>query len=245
VPRPALDLSEWMKRGFDVVFSGLGLVLSAPLWVVFAVAIKAEDGGPVFYRQTRMGQDGRPFHVLKFRTLRVKADEVVRPWMVPEGTWVTRVGALLRRTAMDELPQILNILRGDMSVVGPRAMPVDEFETSRTKLPGLARRLDVRPGLTGIAQVYGKATRDVRAKLRYDLLYVRRHTFLLDLRLVALSFWISLRGNWEQSGGVGKDRKRARHRGVPSPEETSRSNGRRYAPRPDEATAMTDHGDRE
>jgi lipopolysaccharide/colanic/teichoic acid biosynthesis glycosyltransferase len=197
-------VGEWAKRGFDLAFSGLGLIVSAPLWLLFAVAIKAEDRGPVFYRQQRVGRDGRPFEVLKFRTLRVRADEVVRPWMVPDSTWVTRVGVLLRRTALDELPQILNIAKGDMSVVGPRAMPVDEFETYRATLPGLPRRLEVRPGLTGIAQVYGKATRDVKAKLRYDLLYVRRHNLRLDLKLVALSFWISFRGKWESNGAAGR-----------------------------------------
>jgi len=192
------------------LFSSVGLLVSAPLWVVFAVAIKAEDGGPVFYRQTRVGHGGHRFQVLKFRTLRVKADEVVRPWMVPDGTWVTRVGRLLRRTALDELPQILNIARGDMSVVGPRAMPVDEFEANRATMPSLEHRLAVRPGLTGIAQVYGKATRDVKTKLRYDLLYVRSHTFLLDLKLVALSFWISLCGSWEGNGDDGRSGRRRR-----------------------------------
>jgi len=130
--------------------------------------------------------------------------------MVPGDAWVTRVGGVLRRTAMDELPQILNILKGDMSVVGPRAMPVDEFETYKTTMPNLQRRLEVRPGLTGIAQVYGKATRDVRTKLRYDLLYVKSHTSLLDLKLVALSFWISLCGKWEANGADGRTGKRRR-----------------------------------
>src|SRR5437764_14053092 len=144
--QPGHGAADWLKRGFDLVFAGAGLFLSAPLWVVLAVAIKTEDGGPVFYRQTRIGRGGRPFPILKFRTLRVKADEVVRPWMVPDGTWVTRVGRLLRRTALDELPQILNIARGDMSVVGPRAMPVDEFEANRVTMPSLEHRLAVRPG---------------------------------------------------------------------------------------------------
>src|SRR5437867_13403584 len=114
--------SAWLKRGFDVVFAGIGLILSSPLWVLFALAIKAEDGGPVFYRQTRVGQNGHTFQILTFRTLQVNADEVVRPWMVPAQAWVTRVGCVLRRTAMAELPRSLNVVKGDMSWVGPRAM---------------------------------------------------------------------------------------------------------------------------
>ena len=187
-----------IKRTFDFVLAALGLAISAPLWALFAIGVKLEDGGPVFYRQMRAGQNGRVFPVLKFRTLHQDADKTVRPWIAPGEEWVTHVGVFLRRTAMDELPQILNILKGDMSFVGPRAMPVSEFETFKEKIPGLSRRLEARPGLTGIAQVYGKATRNIRAKLRYDLLYVGRQSFLLDLKLILLSVLITLRGSWEQ-----------------------------------------------
>ncbi len=186
-----------MKRGLDFVLAATGVVVSAPLWVLFAIAVKLEDGGPIFYRQVRVGRNARAFAVLKFRTLRPDADKSVRPWMAPGHEWVTRVGIFLRRTALDELPQILNILKGDMSFVGPRAMPAIEFESFKETVPGLSRRLDVRPGLTGIAQVYGKATRNIRTKLRYDLLYVRKQSFLLDLKLILLSVLITLRGRWE------------------------------------------------
>ncbi|PYN77232.1 MAG: sugar transferase [Candidatus Rokuibacteriota bacterium] len=186
-----------MKRGLDFILAATGIVVSAPLWVLFAIAVKLEDGGPIFYRQVRVGRNARAFAVLKFRTLHPDADKSVRPWMAPGHEWVTRVGMFLRRTALDELPQILNILKGEMSFVGPRAMPVSEFESFKENVPGLSRRLDVRPGLTGIAQVYGKATRNIRTKLRYDLLYVRKQSFLLDLKLILLSVLITLRGRWE------------------------------------------------
>ena len=189
-----------MKRAFDVVLALGGLIASAPLWAFFAITVKLEDGGPVFYRQMRVGRGGRTFPVLKFRTLHPGADKSVRPWMAPGEQWVTRVGAFLRRTALDELPQILNILKGDMSFVGPRAMPESEFLSFEKNVPGLKRRLEVRPGLTGTAQVYGKATRDIRAKLRYDLLYVRTQSFSLDLKLILLSVLITLRGQWEPPG---------------------------------------------
>lgn len=187
-----------IKRSFDFVLAALGLAVSTPLWALFAIAVKLEDGGPVFYRQMRVGQNGRVFPVLKFRTLHQNADKSVRPWMAPGEEWVTRVGVFLRRTALDELPQILNILSGDMSFVGPRAMPVSEFESFKETVPGLSRRLQVRPGLTGIAQVYGKATRNIRAKLRYDLLYVSKQSFPLDLKLILLSVLTTFRGRWEQ-----------------------------------------------
>ncbi len=186
-----------LKRSLDFILAALAIFISAPLWLVFSIAIKLEDGGPVFYRQKRVGKNGKSFTVFKFRTLVQNADQVVRPWMSPDQKWVTRIGRLLRRTALDELPQVLNILKGDMSFVGPRAMPVDEFESFRAKVLGLEQRLYVRPGLTGIAQVYGKATRDARAKLGYDLIYIQNQSLWLDLKLIMLSFWITFRGKWE------------------------------------------------
>jgi lipopolysaccharide/colanic/teichoic acid biosynthesis glycosyltransferase/GT2 family glycosyltransferase len=185
------------KRAFDILLSLLAMIISTPLWLIFPVAIKLEDGGPIFYRQRRIGKHGQDFSILKFRTLKQNADKEVRPWMNPGQQWVTTVGRILRQTALDELPQVLNILYGDMSFVGPRAMPVDEFEGLRDKLFGLDRRLAIRPGLTGIAQVYGKATRNARKKLKYDLLYIKRQSFGLDLKLIALSFLNTFQGRWE------------------------------------------------
>jgi lipopolysaccharide/colanic/teichoic acid biosynthesis glycosyltransferase len=196
------------KRLFDMVFAAAGLIVSAPLWAVIALAVKLHDGGPVFYGQTRTGRNGRPFHAWKFRSMRPDAERGVGPRQAAENDpRVTRVGRLLRTTAMDELPQLWNIFTGDMSVVGPRALRPGEIETRGTgavvpaeSVDGFAERSSVRPGLTGIAQLY--APRDVsrRAKFRYDRLYVRRQSLWLDIRLVALSFWITLRGAWEHRG---------------------------------------------
>ena len=168
------------KRLLDIALSAFGLIASAPLWAVFAAAIKAEDGGPVFFPQERVGQGGRTFDALKFRSMRPDAEAVTGAVQAIEGDpRVTRVGRFMRATAMDELPQLWNILRGDMSFVGPRAL---------------------RPGLTGIAQIY--APRDVprRQKFRYDRLYVARRSSMLDVRLILLSFWISFLGTWEARG---------------------------------------------
>jgi lipopolysaccharide/colanic/teichoic acid biosynthesis glycosyltransferase len=196
------------KRVFDVALAGVGLVLSAPLWLLIALAIKLEDGGPVFYGQQRVGKDGRSFWSWKFRSMVPDADARFGPLQARErDDRVTRVGRLLRATAMDELPQLWNIFLGEMSFVGPRALLPAEIEVTGSgepvpleKIPGAEARHRVRPGLTGLAQVY--APRDIprRHKFRYDLLYIRKQSFWLDLKLVALSFWVTFRGKWESRG---------------------------------------------
>jgi len=196
-----------MKRVFDAALSGLGIFLSLPLWALFAAAIKLEDGGQVFYSQDRVGVWGRPFKALKFRSMRPDAEAGVGAVQATvHDPRVTRIGRVMRATAMDELPQLWNILRGDMSFVGPRALRPGEIEAVGSALipleavPGYALRITVRPGLTGVAQIY--APRDVprRQKFRYDRLYIRRQSMWLDLRLILLSFWISVLGTWESRG---------------------------------------------
>jgi lipopolysaccharide/colanic/teichoic acid biosynthesis glycosyltransferase len=194
-----------LKRSFDVLLSGLGLIFSSPLWLLIALLIKLEDRGPIFFAQDRGGQGGRPFKSWKFRSMVPDADRNFGPVQAQEGDpRVTRIGRILRATAMDELPQLWNIFKGDMSFVGPRALPTREIELNGggecialEEIPGYRRRHAVRPGLTGVAQIY--APRDIprRQKFRYDLLYVRKQSFWLDLRLIALSFWITFRGKWE------------------------------------------------
>jgi lipopolysaccharide/colanic/teichoic acid biosynthesis glycosyltransferase/glycosyltransferase involved in cell wall biosynthesis len=207
-PLPGRSVGSLMaKRAFDIALSGAGLIASAPLWGLIALLIKLEDGGPVFYGQERSGLNGVPFEVKKFRSMIPDAEARVGAVQATErDPRVTRVGRLLRATAMDELPQLWNIFRGDMSFTGPRALRPGEIEAGRGKLekledvPGFQERASVRPGLTGIAQIY--APRDIarRWKFKYDLLYVRRQSFWLDVRLVLLSFWITFRGSWEARG---------------------------------------------
>jgi lipopolysaccharide/colanic/teichoic acid biosynthesis glycosyltransferase len=196
-----------MKRLLDAALALAGLTLSAPLWLLFASAIKLEDGGPVFYAQDRVGKGGRAFRALKFRSMRQDAEASTGPLQARHNdARITRVGQVMRATAMDELPQLWNILRGDMSFVGPRALRPGEIEiegnvpVALEAVPGYTRRTAVRPGLTGIAQVY--AARDIsrRDKFRYDAVYIRRQSLWLDVRLILLSFWISFRGTWESRG---------------------------------------------
>lgn len=196
-----------IKRALDGLLASSGIVASLPLWAVIATAVKLEDGGPVFYTQERVGLEGRPFMALKFRSMAPDAEARVGAVQAAgDDARVTRVGRLLRATAMDELPQLWNILRGDMSFVGPRALRPGEIEVSHAEcvplesVPGYATRITVRPGLTGVAQIY--AARDVprRLKFRYDSIYIKRQSLWLDLRLILLSFWISFHGTWEARG---------------------------------------------
>jgi lipopolysaccharide/colanic/teichoic acid biosynthesis glycosyltransferase len=197
-----------IKRMFDVTLAALGLIVSAPLWLVIPAAIKLEDGGPVFFPQARVGRGGRVFAALKFRSMVPNAEARTGPVQAVEhDPRVTRIGRLLRATAMDELPQLWNILVGDMSFVGPRPLRPGEMEVRGDgrivrldEIPGYAERHGVRPGLTGLTQVY--AARDISraSKFRLDRLYLRRAGFWLDLKLIALSFWITGRGDWEARG---------------------------------------------
>ena len=193
------------KRALDVALAGTGLVLSSPLWAMLAVAIKWEDGGPVFFSQERSGEGGRVFRVWKFRSMITDAEKHVGAIQaIEDDPRVTRIGRIMRATAMDELPQLWSIFIGDMSFVGPRALRPGEIEVlgdgrleALEDVPGYEHRARVRPGLTGVAQIY--APRDVprRYKFRYDRLYVERQSFWLDVKLIATSFWITFRGRWE------------------------------------------------
>ncbi len=199
-------ISEYpLKRSFDFFFATLALGISFPLWFIFAIAIKFEDGGAVLYPQRRWGKNKKPIGVYKFRTMVVDADKKFGPVQAQENDpRITRVGRLLRATSLDEMPQILNIWKGEMSWVGPRALPINEIQAKEENghvpdeaILGFNLRCTVRPGLTGIAQIY--APRDVprRHKFKYDLIYIQNQSFWLDLKLIALSFWITFRGKWE------------------------------------------------
>jgi lipopolysaccharide/colanic/teichoic acid biosynthesis glycosyltransferase len=215
-----------LKRVLDAILAAVGLAISAPLWVLIGAAIKLEDGGPILYTQRRWGKAKRPFRVFKFRSMVADADRSFGAWQAgKDDPRITRVGRLLRRTSLDELPQLLNIFRGDMSWVGPRALPMNERQVNENghipdeAIPGFELRCAVRPGLTGVAQVF--APRDVprRQKFRYDSFYIRRQSLALDLRLIVISVWISCRLRWEHRGqkvGIVR-RRRADMAAVPTP----------------------------
>lgn len=195
------------KRGLDVAAATVGLVLTSPLVAVVAVAVKLDDGGPVFFRQPRAGRGGTPFPMLKFRTMSVAGEFAGE---VDTSTWadgvpddfvfktaasaqarVTRVGAVLRRTSLDELPQLVNVLRGDMSLVGPRPeiLPIVRHYSADQ-----ARRLLVKPGLTGWAQVTGRSSHDHGQKMAADRWYVENAGLALDVRILVRTLVVALHG---------------------------------------------------
>jgi len=177
-----------LKRGFDITAAATLLVLAAPVMLLAAAAIRLESGGPILYRQTRVGQEGIPFQLLKFRSMRVDAEgDGVARWASKGDARTTRVGRILRRYRIDELPQVLNVLRGQMSFVGPRPER-PEFVTDLTRsIPYYAERHRVKPGLTGWAQIrypYGASERDAFEKLQYDLYYAKNHNLLSDVSIL-------------------------------------------------------------
>ena len=193
-----------LKRAFDIALSGAGLVLSSPVWLLIAIAIKLEDGGPVMFTQDRVGRGGVAFRALKFRSMVHDAATLPPHQAGEDDPRITRVGRVLRATAMDELPQLFNIFRGDMSFVGPRPLMPGEIEVRGSgnlvrldSIPGYVERHCVRPGLTGLSQVYAPRDTPRVRKFRLDSIYVRNASFCLDVFLVAVSFWITFRGRWE------------------------------------------------
>ena len=168
------------------------------MWGLIALVVKLEDGGPVYYGQRRVGKDCREFLSLKFRSMIPDSDE---KWgAIPaaeKDPRITRVGRILRATAMDELPQLWSIFRGDMSFVGPRPEWVELVKGFRKEVPSFDSRHAVRPGLTGLAQVYGHSELPRRQKLRYDLLYIKNQSFWLDWKLIMVSFFVTFTGKWE------------------------------------------------
>jgi lipopolysaccharide/colanic/teichoic acid biosynthesis glycosyltransferase len=194
-----------LKRPLDVILSFLMILLSLPVSIPIALAIKMEDGGPVFYRQERWGRDKRRFRAYKFRTMVADSDSIFGIRQASENdSRITRVGRLLRAMGLDELPQIINIVAGDMSFVGPRSLAMGEIVSDGEgniidyeDLPEFRERLRVRPGLTSLATIYIPKDAHPHRKFRYDILYINRQSFGLDLRLIVLSFWISFRGKWE------------------------------------------------
>jgi exopolysaccharide biosynthesis polyprenyl glycosylphosphotransferase len=181
----------FVKRCFDLIVSCLMLVISSPFMLLFAVAIKCYDGGPVFYKQQRLTLDGKRFMIYKFRTMIVESEQASGARLCrKDDDRITPVGRLLRRTHLDELPQIFNILKGEMSLVGPRPERPSIAAEYKKSIPEFDYRLKVKAGLTGYAQIYGKYNTTPYDKLKLDLFYIRNFSIWLDLKLLLLTFKI-------------------------------------------------------
>jgi Undecaprenyl-phosphate glucose phosphotransferase len=200
---PTINLSEtplegwsrFAKRGFDLVVAGAAALVFSPLMLLIALAIWLEDRGPIFYRQVRMGLDGKPFEILKFRSMRVGAEsETGAKWAERDDPRRTRVGRLIRAWSFDELPQLWNVLRGDMSVVGPRPERPQFVEQFRAELPHYMLRHKVRAGMTGWAQVHGwRGNTSVRVRIEHDLYYIENWSLMLDLKICFMTLLHGLR----------------------------------------------------
>ena len=194
-----LHCDEWatLKRALDLVLSTIGFVLSAPLWPLIALSTKFNDGGPVLYSQDRVGQNGSIFRLYKFRTMKTGAENGKSVWATENDPRVTRVGRFLRRTRLDELPQLYNIFMGEMSVVGPRPERPDLVVELNEALSYYSARHLVKPGLTGWAQIsfrYGNTIEDAKRKLQFDLYYLKHMCWELDVIILLRTAGTFLRG---------------------------------------------------
>lgn len=198
---------RFMKRLLDIVVSGTGIVLSSPIMLIIALMVKLYDGGPVFYRQDRLTLGGREFRIFKFRSMCVDSEKNGARLASKNDSRITPVGKVLRNLHLDELPQLFNVFKGDMSLVGPRPERKCIMHEYRKELPEFYYRLKVKAGLTGYAQVYGKYNTTPYDKLKLDLFYIENYSFFLDLKLLLMTVKIFCQK--EVSEGVDDDQKNA------------------------------------
>jgi len=198
--RPVTDRQGYQlaKRGFDLAAAFLLLVFSAPILLAAAAAIRLESRGPALFRQWRLGRDGRPFRILKLRTLTVVENSAVRQ-VTRNDPRLTRVGRILRKLSVDEIPQLVNVIRGEMSLVGPRPHAIAHDDYYGARIDGYTQRQSVKPGITGWAQIHGfrgetAALDDMRQRVDFDLWYVHHAGFLLDLQILFATPRAVLRG---------------------------------------------------
>ena len=195
MPESVSPLYPWVKRVFEILFSIVFLILTLPVLVLTAIAIKLESKGPVFYRQERVGLHGKTFYVLKLRSMYTDAEKNGPQWAEKNDPRVTRVGRFIRKTRIDEIPQLINILRGDMSLIGPRPERPFFTEQFAREIPGFKNRLMVKPGLTGWAQVNGGYEATPREKFEMDMYYIRNQSFMLDMKILLRTVWVVLSGS--------------------------------------------------
>lgn len=194
-------LPEWeatLKRLLDIAVSAIALILGAPFWLLITVLVKLDSEGPAIYEQERVGQNGKPFVLKKFRTMRKDAEKNSGPvWAGAEDPRITKIGKFLRKTRLDEIPQFINVLKGDMSMVGPRPERAFFIEKLKEEIPIYVRRMKMKPGVTGWAQVkhhYDESIEDVKKKVIYDMYYFENMSIMMDLKILFLSVFVVLTG---------------------------------------------------
>lgn len=192
------DIQAIMKRGMDIAIGLVGLILSAPLFPFIWLAVKIGSAGPVFYTQVRSGQFGKPFKIFKFRTMTVDAETNGAAWAKTGDSRIKPLGYILRKLRLDEIPQFWNILRGEMSIVGPRPERPELADKIESEVPFFSYRNWAKPGLTGLAQIryrYGASIEDAKTKLQYDLFYIKNWTLILDLQIILRTFTAIMKGS--------------------------------------------------
>lgn len=186
------------KRIFDVLVSAVAIIILSPLFLLATFLIKTTSKGPIIFTQIRVGKDGQLFKIFKFRTMKVDAEKETGPvWAAQDDPRLIPVGKFLRKSHMDEIPQFFNVLRGEMSVIGPRPERPEFVAELKRKIPEYEKRLIVKPGITGLAQVwhrYDETVEDVRKKIKYDLLYIKKVCLWTDLRIFLRTFRVVLTG---------------------------------------------------
>ncbi len=186
------------KRGFDIVASLLGLIISLPFVLIAIAVIKITSPGPAIYRQTRVGKDGKLFDLFKLRTMVIDAEDQTGPvWAKEDDPRITPFGKFLRKSRVDEIPQLVNVLLGQMSLIGPRPERPEFVDKLSREIVDYQKRLNVRPGITGLAQIkqsYDATIKDVRRKVKFDILYIKRMCFLTDLRILLGTISVVLTG---------------------------------------------------
>jgi len=194
-----------LKRPLDIfmILSGVAFPLLWPFWIIVIfivpILIWTEDRGPIFYSQERIGKNNKVFKVVKFRTMIIDAEKITGAvWSTKDDPRITKIGHLLRRTAIDEIPQLINIFKGEMSFVGPRAERPELHKKFMKEIPDFGKRLEVIPGLAGLAQINGSYDLDPRDKLKYDLDYIKNMNLFFDIKIIIKSVFNSLLAKWDQ-----------------------------------------------
>jgi len=187
---PKKPLYRFAKRVFDIASCGIALIILLPLMLVLGIVIKLDSSGPVIYRQERLGKGGAPFMLYKFRSMRENAEASGAQWAADDDPRVTRVGKFIRKTRMDELPQFWNVVKGDMSLVGPRPERAVFYEQFERYIHGFKQRLLVLPGITGLAQVSGGYDLGPAEKIVYDIEYIKHQGVVMDVKVIARTFGV-------------------------------------------------------
>lgn len=175
------------KRLIDVIASAVGIIVLSPLFLLVAILIKLDSKGPIIFKQVRIGKDSKPFNIYKFRSMKIDAPNLSTEEFVDASKFITKVGKFIRKTSIDELPQLFNILKGDMSIVGPR--PVIEKETRLLELRKKYKVDKILPGITGLAQISGRDDIDDYEKVEYDLKYLINRSLMLDIKIIISTFF--------------------------------------------------------